>query len=384
GAPASGPAPTGDAQPELARRIAALDARGGGTLELGDGTYLLSQPLILPLSVSLSMSPRAVLRAQKDFNGDALLIKGGGKYPANSSSAGWIRGGVLDGARLALTGIRVEKLHRLEIADLEIQDAAMKGIHLARGGNETNLSRVRINLSADLAHAPGSIGVHYERGDCKASQVHIIGYETGIRDDWGSNWFHLIHAWNTETTQGPLKVAFDGNGGNSHFHMCYADSPTVAGFAIRKPNHTVVQCSVYYSRWAPEGGGAAFLLGPRGRHGTFLANDVWADEGHRLGKAFDGDLSSQTILGTRYANVLAGAENRIASGEDTPSELPKIKGPIRYPSLQVGGGGLRLAPAAKAPTPEEGELGELRWIEEGSNSALWVKTGKGWKSAKLG
>jgi hypothetical protein len=65
---------------ELTKRIAALEARGGGTLELGDGVYEIAKPLRLPVSVSLVMKPYAVIRARPGFQGDAVIIKGGGKY----------------------------------------------------------------------------------------------------------------------------------------------------------------------------------------------------------------------------------------------------------------------------------------------------------------
>lgn len=374
----------GDALGELTQRMAALEAKGGGTLELGDGVYEIPQPLVVPVSVSLVMTPHAIIRAKTGFSGEAVVIKGGGKYRRGGSFAGWIKGGVIDGNRQPLTGLRVDKMHRLEIADLEVQDCTFKGIHLAKGGNETNLSRVRINLMADVPHAPGSIGLHYERGDSKVSQVHILGYETAMRDDWGSNWFHMIHVWNVDDTQGPLKYAFYCNGGNDAFHMCYADSPSLAGFYINKPNHSVVQCSVYYSRWAPDGGGAAFLLTANGKHGTYLANDIYAEKEHRLGKAFDGDLSSSCILGTRYANVLGGMENRVTSGESIPTENKKIAGPITYPCLNLGGSGVRLERNPRAPGAEEGDLGEVRLVEDNQGSALWVKTSRGWKASKLG
>jgi hypothetical protein len=28
-------------------------------------------------------------------------------------------------------------------------------------------------------------------------------------------------------------------------------------------------------------------------------------------------------------------------------------------------------------------LGEIRWVENGDSSALWVKTSKGWKKSEL-
>jgi hypothetical protein len=88
---------------ELTQRIASLADRGGGTLELGDGVYEIDKPLRIPRSVSLVMTPNAVIRAKPGFAGDAVIIKGGGAYSAFSATSGWIRGGVIDANRQPLT-----------------------------------------------------------------------------------------------------------------------------------------------------------------------------------------------------------------------------------------------------------------------------------------
>lgn len=370
--PAKDPAHGGDGWTELTQRIAALDARGGGTLELGDGVYELDQPLRVPRAVSVTMSPNAVLRARSGFKGDAVLLKGGGSYSRFSQTAGWIRGGVIDGSGLNVTGILVEDLHRLEIADLSVLNALGRGIHLLKGGNETNLTRVRCDVDMGTRLVPGSIGVHIERTDCKVSNLHVIGYETGVRSDAGSNWFNQVHVWNWEPRQGPMKICFHCNGGNNAFSQCYADSPTEAGFYINAPNVAVMQSRVYFSRWAADNTGAGFLITARGRHGAYMGNCVFADAQHRLARAFDGDLEGACILGTSTRGVLGGFEHCIPSGS-APG----------YPALNLAGGVVRLQPQAAAPKADEGAVGELRWVDDATEQALWMKTSQGWKRAKL-
>jgi hypothetical protein len=357
---------------ELTKRIAVLEARGGGTLELGDGVYAIDKTLRLPVSVSLLMTPNAVIRAQPQFQGDAVVVKGGGPVSKFSATAGWIRGGVIDGGRQPLTGLRVEKLHRLEIADLSILDCTYKGIHLLKEGNEANISRVRCDVDMGTRYAPGSIGIHYERGDCKVYLAHVIGYETGVRSDGGSNWFNMVHVWNWEPKQGPMNYCFYCNGSNNTFNQCYGDSPIVAGFYINKPNQSVVQCRVYYSRWAKDNAGAGILITPKGKNGSYLGNVLFADKDHRLGKAFDGDLTGACILGTSGWGVVGGLENRIPSGSSNDQ-----------PPLNLAGSGFRLTQQTIPPTPEQGEVGEVRWVDDGKDSALWVKTPNGWKKSKL-
>jgi hypothetical protein len=64
-------------------------------------------------------------------------------------------------------------------------------------------------------------------------------------------------------------------------------------------------------------------------------------------------------------------ENQIPSGDSST------------PVLHLSGTGLRLTQQTVAPTAAEGELGEVRWVEDVESSALWVKTSRGWKKSAL-
>jgi hypothetical protein len=365
---------------ELTKRIAALEGKGGGTLELGDGVYEISKPLRLPISVSLVMTPNAVIRARAGFEGDAVIIKGGGKQSNFSATAGWIRGGIIDGGLQPLTGLRVENVMRLEIADLLVLNAMYKGIHLLKGGYEKNITRVRCDVDMKTHYAPGSIGIHYENGDSKVILAHVIGYETGVRSDLWNNWFTLIHVWNHDIPQGPMYYCFYCNGENNTYNQCYADTFTTAGFYVTKPNQSFLQNRVYYSRWAKDNAGVGFMITPEGKHGNYIGNLFQADKEHKLAKAFDGDLEGSTILGTSSFGALGGLENRITSGESGDKDL---NGGFQHPALNLAGTGFRLTQQTVAPLPEQGELGEIRLVDDGKGPALWAKTSKGWKKSKL-
>jgi hypothetical protein len=367
----------GDWNVEFGKRIAAMEERGGGTLELGDGVYEISKPLRLPVSVSLVMTPNAVIRARAGFKGDAVIIKGGGRKSKFTQTSGWIRGGVIDGGLQPLTGLRVEDVERLEIADLEVLNATYKGIHVLTGGYEKNITRVRCDVDLNARYAPGSIGIHYESGDNKVILAHVIGYETGVRSDGASNWFTMIHVWNAEANQGPMLYNFYCNGEHNTFDQCYADSPTIAGFYVNKAHQSIMQCRVYYSRWAKDISGTGFQITPEGKSGNYIGNVLFADKEHRLAKAFDGNLEGACILGTTTKGtdspngVVGGLENCIPSGD------------LSSPPLKLAGTGFRLTQQAKAPMPEMGEIGEVRWVDDGKSSALWVKTTSGWKRSEL-
>ncbi|MGA8108026.1 MAG: hypothetical protein WB974_01245 [Acidobacteriaceae bacterium] len=357
---------------ELTQRIATLEAGGGGTLELGDGVYEISQPLRLPISTNLVMTPNAVIRAKSGFQGDAVVIKGGGSKSRFTVTSGWIRGGIIDGNLQPITGLRVEGVERLEIADLEVLNATYKGIHLLPGGYERNITRVRCDVSLDAHYAPGSIGIHYEGGDNKVILAHVIGYETGVRSDDSSNWFTMIHVWNYDPVQGPMLYCFYCNGDNNTFNQCYADSPTTAGFYVTKPSQSFMQCRVFYSRWAKNNSGAGFLITPQGKGGNYIGTAIFASDQHKLAKEFDGDLEGACILATtNLGGIDGGLENRIPSGDSTA------------PPLQLAGTGFRLPQQQQPPLSGEGALGEVRWVDDGHTSALWVKTGRGWKKSEL-
>jgi hypothetical protein len=391
-APGAAPLPTppdADRHAELTSRIATYVAGGGGTLELGDGIYAISRPLLLPASVSLVMTPNAVIRARPGFVGDAVVIKVEGDASKFSHNGGWIRGGVIDAGKLPITGLRIDKCSFVEIADLVVLNALFKGIHITAGGCETNLSRIRVDVDLDTRYAPGSIGVHYERHDCMAHHVHIIGYETGFRTDGSTSQFSGIHVWNDDSKQGPMLHNFYINGHSCTFTQCYADSPTIAGFYVNGYHNSITQSRIYYSRWAKDNEGAGILITPDGKHGNYLGNVMFANPEHRLAKAFDGDLEGATILGNttcyikskgrRPGGVVAGFANRIPSGEEPAG----MEGSFGHTPLVLGGTGFRMTPQATAPTPEQGQLGEVRWVDDGETSALWLKTARGWKKSTL-
>lgn len=374
---------------ELNKQIETLEKKGGGTLELSDGVYEISEPLRLPISVSLVMSPNAVIRAKQGFKGDAVLIKGGGSKSKFTETSGWIKGGVIDGGKQLLTGIRVEgegnegNVARLEISDILVTNATYKGFHFLKGGYEKNLTRVRCETDMNTPYAKGSIGIHYENGDNKIILAHVIGYETGVRSDLYSNWFTAVHVWNSEK-QGAMPYCFYCNSAADTFNQCYADSFTIAGFYVSQARQSFTQCRLFYSRWAKDNAGVGFMITPEGNDGNYVGNALYGRSEHKLAKGFDGNLKGATILGTSAWWVVDGLENRIPSGESAGEDpRGRKEGSFEYPLLEIAGAGFRLTQQTKMPSPEEGKLGEIRWVDDGITSALCVRTTKGWKKSEL-
>ena len=62
------------------------------------------------------------------------------------------------------------------------------------------------------------------------------------------------------------------------------------------------------------------MITPEGKDGNYIGNALYGRPEHRLAKAFDGDLSGATILGTSAWWVVGGLENRIPSGESSSTD----------------------------------------------------------------
>ena len=320
-----------DQSSALAQRIATIAENGGGTLELHDGVHAVSRPLELPQSVSLVLSPGATLKALPRFEGSALVIKKAGPRGVHLPY-GCIRGGTLDASALPITGILVEYACRFHIADLEIKNALLKGIHIGvEGWYEVNLSNLRVYLDMDQHHAPGSVGIHYDRcTDSLVNSVVVIGYETGLRSDSSSNDFHQVHVWNVPA-QGPLKYCFDCNGWNDSYNQCYADSPFngddfCCGFIVRRPFNRITGSRVYLNQFTPDNRAVGIFLDAGGTHGTYIANHFTASDGHRMKAAIDGNLDSACVMGNSYSHtILAGRVCQIPSGGGGLSAMPGLQ-----------------------------------------------------------
>ncbi len=57
--------------------------------------------------------------------------------------------------------------------------------------------------------------------------------------------------------------------------------------------------------------------------------------------------------------------------------------PAKFPPAHVAGPSLRLDASAAAPMPDEGSVGDIAWVDEQGNEALFIKTSRGWLRARL-
>ena len=323
-----------DQWPALQQRITELARQPAGTLSLPDGVYGISRTLELPITVSLQLAPGACLVALPGFQGDAVVRKQPGELGAHHHY-GRITGGVIDGGRQNVIGIHAPGACRLDITGLEIVDCLQKGIYIGRTektwGYEVNVRGVRCAIDLNTAHAPGSIGLHYEQiTDSYVSQVVIIGYETGVASESSANDFSQVHVWSV-TAHGPLKRNFYCNGWGDSYSQCYADAPfdegrECYGFLVNKPFNRFSNCRVYSNSYTFDNTVVGFQLAPAGTHGSYLSNLFTAGPDRRIKAAFAGTFEAATILGNGYdPNVLSGRENRIPSDTGGISYISPLK-----------------------------------------------------------
>jgi len=368
--------PTACVHIELTNRIGELERRGGGTLDLPDGIYDVDRPLRLPRTVSLRMAPHAVIRALPGFEGEAVVVKAViDKDREIHAPSGWIRGGVIDGNKLPVTGLLVDGGSRLEISELEVRNATMKGIH-TRGWYEVNLHNVRCNVDLDVRCPEGSIGLHIGNGDSIIHTAMVIGYEVGVRSDGGCCDFSGVHVWNYDPTHGPMNYCFYCNGEGDTYVQCYADSPKLVGFYVAKPFQRLIANRVYYSRFQADKAGVGVFIAPTGTRGCYMGNFYFGDAAATLDKAYDGCMDDATILGDIYpfGVVHRGKECRI------PSQNGDRSG---FPHLHVAGTAVQLDGRSTPPAPEEGAVGDIAWVDEPGHEALFIKTSRGWMQSRL-
>lgn len=322
-----------DNAPLFEALFARLTATGVAGLQLPAGTYLVSRTVELPTAISLHLEPGARLKAMPGFQGDTLLRKQRGELGIHHFN-GRISGGVLDGGKQNLIGIHVPGACRMDICDIEIVDCLQKGIYIGSPdktwGYEVNVRGVRCAIDLTTAHAPGSIGLHYEKiTDSYVSQVIIIGYETGVASESASNDYSQVHVWSV-TAQGPLKRNFYCNGWGDSYNQCYADAPfdegrECCGFLVNKPFNRFTNCRVYSNNYTFDGTVVGFMITDGGTHGSYLNNLFCAGAERRIKAAYAGNLEAATILGNGYEpHIIGGRENRIPSDTGGISHVPPL------------------------------------------------------------
>jgi hypothetical protein len=331
---------TGDGQADNAEGFtnlfAALVNDGITGLRLPAGVYGVRDTIELPVSVSLHLDPGAIIKALPGFRGESVLREAQGELGVHHFH-GRVSGGMIDGGKQNVIGIHVPGACRLDICDMEIVDCLEKGIYIGQPkeiktwGYEVNVRSVRCAIDLKTRHADGSVALHYEQiTDSYASQIVIIGYETGVASESSANDYTQIHVWSV-TDQGPLKRNFYCNGWGDSYNQCYADAPfdegrECYGFLVNKPFNRFTNNRVYCNNYTHDNTVTGFQITDGGTHGSYLNNLFTAGPEKRIKAAFAGDLEAATMIGNVYdPHVIGGKENRIPSDTGGISHIPEFK-----------------------------------------------------------
>lgn len=222
------PAPGEDAADALQ---AIVEANPNQTIEVPDGTYLLSHPVATPadpkLAVSLKLADFAILKAAPDFPARQPIVKLGGIHPANDiRTAGSVysfSGGVLDGSGVA-AGISVESGRETRVRDVSMKNVCI-GLHIMRGANNGSSDCDIRDVNIVGNRSPDSVGVIVEAHDNTFTNMRIADCRVGVRlRRGGGNRFTNVHPlWTSPWEQFDGSIGFDDGTVDNSYVSCYAD-----------------------------------------------------------------------------------------------------------------------------------------------------------------
>jgi len=363
--------------------VAAVNHGGYATLYVPDGVFGITRPIHVENQMSLALAPSARILALPGFEGEAMIIKGGGDHETDIWRAhdygGEMFGGVIDGAGQAIIGIHCPWSRRHRIHDMEILNCTAGGLHVGpKGEYETTISHVRISLNVDgsMSASPDAIGLKIDGvSDNHVSQVLVIGYEVGVYATGSSTAFHQVHIWNGRNR--PLKTAFHAAGHQDMYSQCQVDTYDDTTFFVDAPFQRFVGCFTQsHNKFGKPDRRVAFRLGERGTHGSYFGNFINSGEDAPQ-TAFTGNTEGCTILGTLF-NPNTPADGRA-------HQIPSHSGGASWhPPLQIVGNEFSLGqPHDQAPTDDGGQPGELRYVESANGVDLYLRTGQGWRRVEL-
>ncbi len=169
------------------------------TLYFPDGEYVLSKPICTPaeptLSVSLSLSNYAVLKASEDWSEKEAVVRLGAIHSANNITTNgsnyYFEGGIIDGGDKA-NGISVDGGRETRIENVSIKNTVV-GVHIKRGVNSGSSDADVLNVNIVGSGTPESIGVLIEGCDNTFTNMRIASVQVGVKVYSSPNFFRNLH-----------------------------------------------------------------------------------------------------------------------------------------------------------------------------------------------
>ena len=302
---------------------AIIDGNPNRAIFFPDGEYLLDHPICTPAdpkkSVSLVLSPYAVLRATADWSDSEAMVRLGAIHPANDirtcGSNYSFSGGIVDGGGRA-SGISIDGGRETVIRDVSIKHVKI-GIHIKRGANNGSSDADITGVNIIGSGRPDSIGVLLEGYDNTLTNMRIADVFCGILLRSSGNSMRNLHPLYTcDYTDYAASTGFDDRAGNNWYHFCYSDH-----FGVGFRNAPGVS-SIYtdcFTMWYCGRGGRHVAFTAEGQFRSIVTNlrvgfcnaeteNVILEEGASGGCGVFERLAANTAIttGDAYARYLVG------------------------------------------------------------------------------
>lgn len=254
---------------------ALIDANPNRTIWFPDGEYRLRKPLRTPAdprkSVDLRLSGYAILRADADFTGGAI-VRLGGKDPFNDThtpgSNYGLQGGIVDGAGVA-DGIAIESGRETAVQDVAIKNTPV-GIYIAPGANSGS-------SDADVRHVQiigtggtDSVGILADGFDNTFTDIRIGYVYTGVHLRASGNILRNVHPlYYSDYTDYTGSCGFLDETGGNVYDYCYSDQFGVCFWMKGSLRNVYNDC---FGFWYSSQGGTLTGFRAEGRFDSVVTN----------------------------------------------------------------------------------------------------------------
>lgn len=243
-----------DGSVDVADGIQALiDSNPNRTLYFPDGTYLISHPIMTPaeptLSVSLSLSPYAVLKASDDWSSEEAMVRLGETHRANdirtNGSNYYFTGGIIDGNMIA-NGISIDGGRETSIHDVSIKHTKI-GIHIKKGANNNSNDADIFGVNIIGNRTVESVGVLIEGSDNSLTNMRIADVYIGVKLLGSGTIMRNIHPLYTcDYTDYKDSCGFYDNTGDNWYATCYSDHFAIGFYMTQRVRYNRYDSCVSY------------------------------------------------------------------------------------------------------------------------------------------